>query len=71
MHSILKYLYFVALLLTLQISNAEEKKDCNEYKKLSTEYLSCMAKKLKKNINENLKIDGKSPEEVKEEIKNL
>lgn len=58
---------FVILLSICQSSNAEEKKECDEYKKLSKEYLICTTKKLGKNF----KIDGKSPKEVKEEIKKL
>ena len=61
---------FVVLLSISQSSSAEEKevkKKCAEYKKLSKEYLICTTKKLGKNF----KIDGKSPKEVKEDIKNL
>ena len=62
-------LMFVVLLSISQSSSAEEKevkKKCAEYKKLSKEYLMCTAKKLGKSF----KIDGKSPSEVKDEIKN-
>ena len=59
-------LMFVVLLSICQSSSAEEKKECDEYKKLSKEYLICATKKLGKSF----KIDGKSPSEVKDEIKN-
>ena len=59
-------LILVVLLSISHYSNAEEKKECSEYKKLSKEYLMCTAKKLRKSF----KIDGKSPSEVKEEVKN-
>ena len=59
-------LIFFILLSISQSSNAEEKKECNEYKKLSKEYLMCTAKKLGKSF----KIDGKTPSEVKKEVKN-
>ena len=57
---------FVVLLSICQSSSAEEKKECDEYKKLSKEYLICVTKKLGKSF----KIDGKTPSEVKEEVKN-
>jgi len=60
-------LMFVVLLSICQSSSAEEKKECDEYKKLSKEYLICATKKLGKSF----KIDGKSPKEVKEEVKKL
>ena len=59
-------LIFFILLSISQSSNAEEKKECDEYKKLSKEYLMCKAKKLGKSF----KIDGKTISEVKEEVKN-
>ena len=59
-------LMFVVLLSICQSSSAEEKKECDEYKKLSKEYLICVTKKLGKSF----KIDGKTPSEVKEEVKN-
>ena len=66
--------YFIKLSLALiislsvfQSSSAEEEEKCDEYKKLSKEYLLCTTKKLGKSF----KIDGKSPKEVKEEIKKL
>ena len=59
-------LAFIILLSVCQSSSAEEEK-CDEYKKLSKEYLLCTTKKLGKSF----KIDGKSPKEVKEEIKKL
>ena len=59
-------LILVVLLSISHYSNAEEKKECSEYKKLSKEYLMCTAKKLRKSF----KIDGKTPSEVKEEVKN-
>ena len=58
---------FFILLSVCQPSSAEEAKKCEEYKKLSKEYLICVTKKLGKSF----KIDGKSPKEVKEEIKSL
>ena len=58
---------FFILLSICQSSSAEEEKKCDEYKKLSKEYLLCTTKKLGKSF----KIDGKSPKEVKEEIKKL
>ena len=61
---------FLGSISISQSLNAEEKKDCSEYKKLSKEYLSCTTKKITKSINKNLKIDGKSPSEVKDEVKN-
>ena len=60
-------LTFIILLSISQLSIAEEEKKCEEYKKLSKEYLICVTKKLGKSF----KIDGKSPKEVKEEIKDL
>ena len=64
-------LIFFILLSISQSSNAEEKKECNEYKKLSKEYLVCATKKLGKDFKEKgFKIGGKTPSEVKEEIKN-
>ena len=60
-------LIFIILLSICQNSSAEEEKKCDEYKKLSKKYLVCKTKKLGKSF----KIDGKSPKEVKEEIKNL
>ena len=59
-------LMFFVLLSISQSSSAEEKKKCDEYKKLSKEYLICATKKLGKSF----KIDGKTPSEVKEEVKN-
>ena len=59
-------LMFIILLSICQSSSAEEKKECDEYKKLSKEYLICVTKKLGKSF----KIDGKTPSEVKEEVKN-
>ena len=59
-------LMFIILLSISQSSSAEEKKECDEYKKLSKEYLICTTKKLGKSF----KIDGKTTSEVKEEIKN-
>ena len=59
-------LMFFILLSISQSSNAEEKKECDEYKKFSKEYLMCKAKKLGKSF----KIDGKTLSEVKEEVKN-
>lgn len=60
-------LAFIILLSVCQSSSAAEEKKCDEYKKLSKEYLLCTTKKLGKSF----KIDGKSPKEVKEEIKKL
>ena len=60
-------LTFIILLSISQLSIAEEEKKCEEYKKLSKEYLICVTKKLGKSF----KIDGKSTQEVKEEIKKL
>ena len=60
-------LAFIILLSVCQFSSAEEEEKCDEYKKLSKEYLLCTTKKLGKSF----KIDGKSPKEVKEEIKKL
>ena len=57
----------IILLSICQTSNGEEEKNCDEYKKLSKEYLICTTKKLGKSF----RIDGKTPKEVKEEIKNL
>ena len=59
---------FFILLSVCQPSSAEEAKKCEEYKKLSKEYLACVTNKIGKTIDKNLKIDGKSPSEVKEEI---
>ena len=64
------FFIFAAFIIITQPSNAEEKKDCAEFKKFSQEYFSCTAKKIAKGLK-NFKIDGKSPTEVKEEIKNL
>ena len=50
----------------LQSSNAEEKKECSEFKKISKEYLACTAKK----IGKTFKIDGKTPKEAKDEVLN-
>ena len=61
-------LVFIALLSISQNLSSAEKKNCSEYKKLSKEYLACVTKKIGKTIDKNLKIDGKSPSEVKEEI---
>ena len=61
-------LILMTLLSISHQSSAEEEKKCDEFKKLSKEYLVCTAKKVGKTINKNLKIDGKSPSEVKEEI---
>ena len=61
-------LVFIALLSISQNLNSAEKKNCSEYKKLSKEYLACVTKKIGKTIDKNLKIDGKSPSKVKEEI---
>ena len=60
-------LAFIILLSVCQSSSAAEEEKCDEYKKLSKEYLLCTTKKLGKSF----KIDGKSPKEVKEEIKKL
>jgi len=61
-------LVFIALLSISQNLSSAEKKNCSEYKKLSKEYLACVTNKIGKTIDKNLKIDGKSPSEVKEEI---
>tara|TARA_Y100001970_G_scaffold103171_2_gene129481 strand:- start:1463 stop:1675 length:213 start_codon:yes stop_codon:yes gene_type:complete len=55
-----------ALFSFSQSLNADEKKDCSEYKKLSKEYLTCTAKK----IGKSFRIDGKTPSEAKDEILN-
>ncbi len=55
-----------ALFSFSQSLNAEEKKDCSEYKKLSKEYLTCTAKK----IGKSFRIDGKTASEAKDEILN-
>ena len=52
----------------IQNLSSAEKKNCSEYKKLSKEYLACVTNKIGKTIDKNLKIDGKSTSEVKEEI---
>ena len=41
-------LAFIILLSVCQSSSAEEEKKCDEYKKLSKEYLLCTTKKLGK-----------------------
>ena len=61
-------LVFIALLSISQNLSSAEKKNCSEYKKLSKEYLACVTNKIGKTIDKNLKIDGKSPSKVKEEI---
>ena len=61
-------LVFIALVSISQNLSSAEKKNCSEYKKLSKEYLACVTEKIGKTIDKNLKIDGKSPSEVKEEI---
>ena len=55
-----------ALFSFSQSLNADEKKDCSEYKKLSKEYLTCTAKK----IGKSFRIDGKTASEAKDEILN-
>ena len=60
-------LIIIILLSICQTAIGEEKKNCDEYKKLSKEYLMCTTKKL----GESFRIDGKTTKEVKEEIKNL
>ena len=55
-----------ALFSFSQSLNADEKKDCSEYKKLSKEYLTCTAKK----IGKSFRIDGKTTSEAKDEILN-
>ena len=59
-------LILTALFAFSQSLNAEEKKDCSEYKKLSKEYLACTAKK----IGKSFRIDGKTASEAKDEILN-
>ena len=59
-------LILITLFAFSQSLNAEEKKDCSEYKKLSKEYLACTAKK----IGKSFRIDGKTPSEAKDEILN-
>ena len=56
-------------LSSLNLLNAEEKKNCSEFKKFSKEYFECKTNNLKKNIKEfsfteDIKIDGKSIKEL-------
>ena len=59
------FIYFSSL----NLLNAEEKKICSEFKKISKAYFECKTNNLKKNIKEfsfteDIKIDGKSIKEL-------
>ena len=64
------FLIVFIYLSSLNLLNAEEKKNCSEFKKFSKEYFECKTNNLKKNIKEfsfteDIKIDGKSIKELK------
>jgi hypothetical protein len=63
------FLIICIYFLSLNFLNAEEKKNCKEFKKFSKEYFKCKTNNLKKNIKEfsfteDIKIDGKSIKEL-------
>ena len=63
------FLIVFIYLSSLNLLNAEEKKNCSEFKKFSKEYFECKTNNLKKNIKEfsfteDIKIDGKSIKEL-------
>jgi len=66
-----KFIYItVATLLTFNFATAEEKKKCSEFKKFSKEHFLCKAKQIKEgvkkfSITDDVKIDGKSINEIK------
>ena len=67
----MKKIFLITLIyfLSLNLLNAEEKKNCSEFKKFSKEYFECKTNNLKKNIKEfsfteDIKIDGKSIKEL-------
>ena len=62
-------LLIIIFFLSLNLVNAEENKNCKEFKKFSKEYFKCKTDNLKKGIKEfsfteDIKIDGKSIKEL-------
>ena len=58
-----KVLIFLSLFFFLSLNASET--DCNQFEKLSPEYLECNAKKLKEKTDENINIGKKKIKESK------
>jgi len=65
-----KFIYIaISTFLTFNFANAEEKKECSEFKRFSKEHLLCKANQVKEgvknfSITDDIKLDGKSANEI-------